>query len=184
MKASKGKLRDKDISDYLRYQPSHERFDAFLEIVFQLSPKQYWKFLREVWVECEAIDPNKLTWLRLLQSKKQNREFLMTRKEHKALEKLPKILRIWRGCGHKGGARGLSWTLEREQAEFFAGYAVGIRRRMWGIAHVGPDTNPIIVEAECKKSNVLAYFMERAESEIVVNPKHLTILKTIICPIK
>ena len=55
---------------------------------------------------------------------------------------------------------------------------------MWGIAHVGPDTNPIIVEAECKKSNVLAYFMERAESEIVVNPKHLTILKTIICPIK
>jgi hypothetical protein len=38
------------------------------------------------------------------------------------------------------------------------------------------------VEATCRKSDVLAYFTNRSESEIVVDPKHVTVLRTSRAP--
>jgi hypothetical protein len=35
-----------------------------------------------------------------------------------------------------------------------------------------------VVEATCRKADVLAFIEERQESEIVVDPKHVTVLRT------
>jgi hypothetical protein len=73
--------------------------------------------------------------------------------------------------------RGLSWTSRKKQAEFFAGYACGGRREfVTGEA----GTEPFVVSAVCRKSDVLAFFTERQESEIVLDPdclRSVTILK-------
>jgi hypothetical protein len=57
-------------------------------------------------------------------------------------------VKIWRGCGTPNGARGLSWTSDKKRAE---SHAAG--------------TEPLVVSAVCRKSDVLAYFTERQESE-------------------
>ena len=170
------RLRNKDYWGYLLTYDSHKRFHQFVKIVPRLSPGQYWQLLREVWMMVEVVQPDKRKWLSLLESKRPDRKSLMTQQEHKGLARLSDEIEIWRGYGHKAGLRGLSWTLDRKKAEWFASYACGGRRALLATEQHG--STPIIVEATCHKSDVLAYFIEREESEIVVNPKNVTVLRT------
>lgn len=172
------RLRKKDFSGFIQTFSSHDRFKPFLKIIPRLSPAEYWKLLGEVWIDIEVIQPDQQTWLRLFQSKRPSRENLMTSEEHEMLAKMPAILEIWRGCGDESGVYGLSWTLDRKRAESFADYAIGIRRQNLSGVQIQRDVKPIIVKAKCKKSDALAYFAAREEAEIVINPKHVTVLKT------
>jgi hypothetical protein len=134
----------------------------------------------------ETIMPHDHLWLDLLQSTRPNRESLMSTEEHAALAAMPDELKIWRGCGNDAGERGISWTTEKKKAEFFANYACGSRRAfLTGAA----GTRPTVVSAVCSKEDVLAYFTERDESEILVDPSKLRSVKAtrinhrIECPI-
>jgi hypothetical protein len=67
---------------------------------------------------------------------------------------------IYRGAHVKRGTLGgVSWTLDRERAEWFANRWA--RRR------------PYLVEAEVLKLDVRAYFLDRNEAEIIVLPNRL-----------
>lgn len=169
-------LRKRDFGGYLIMFGSHERFRPFLSIADRLSDKEYWPLLREVWTSVEVTQPDKKTWLRLFNSKRGFRELLMTPAEHKALAALPDEIEIWRGFGHAAGARGISWTLDRNRAEFFAKYACGPRRAFLSRKELGKV--PLVANATCRKSNVLAHFLEREEAEIVVDPANVVALKT------
>ena len=84
----------------------------------------------------------------------------MEQEERKALAALPDRLTIYRGVHiKKGTLRGLSWTLDRERAEWFA--------NRWA------KRRPYLVEAEVLKSDVRAYFLDRNEAEIIVLPNRL-----------
>ena len=84
----------------------------------------------------------------------------MDEEERKALAALPDRLTIYRGVHiKKGTLRGLSWTLDRERAEWFA--------NRWA------KRRPYVVEAEVLKSDVRAHFLARGEAEIVVLPNRL-----------
>jgi hypothetical protein len=168
-------LRKGDFDEYLNTFDSHKRFPQFVKIVPRLSPAQFWKLLADVWTNSEVIKPDERTWLRFFQSKRKGRKFLMTPKEHKALAKLPDEIEIWRGCGHKDGVRGLSWTLERTRAAWFAVYACGGRRGLFAPKLRGRTL--IVAKAVCSKTDVLAHFLEREESEIIVNPKNVKVLQ-------
>jgi len=170
------RLRQKDFSGFIQTFSSHDRFKPFLKIIPKLSPAQYWKLLGEVWTEIEVFQPDKQTWLRLFQSKRPNREFLMTSEEHEMLSKLPDIFEIWRGCGDVSGVYGLSWTLDKKRAEFFADYAIGFRRKMLTGLKNQANVQPLIVKAKCQKADVLALFKRRGESEIVLNPQNVRII--------
>ena len=176
MKTRKEKFDDDELSRYLMRHSTHG-IEPFLNIVPKLSPGQYWKFLRDIWMNVEVIQPDQRTWLRLFQSKKTNRKCLMLAEEHEKLAELPDSIEIWRGCGELSGVRGMSWTLDRKIAEYFSAYAVGQRRRM--LAHIWPEANvkPFVVRAKCQKTDVIAYFEERQEKEIVVDPKFVTNLR-------
>jgi len=170
------KLRDKDFAGYLFTFSHDERFDSFLKIIPKLSAKEYWELLRELWMMAEVIEPDRTTWLRLLQSKRSGREFLMTKGERGALAKMPDRIEIWRGCGHAAGVRGLSWTLDMERAKMFASYACQGRRLYLAASSCG--STPIVARAICGKAHVLAFFKERSEAEIVINPKKLKEVQT------
>jgi hypothetical protein len=170
-------LRMRDFSGYVLSFHPQERFGAFLEIVPQLTDPEYWEMVREVWMTQETIRPNERKWLELLQSPRACREALMSQAERTELAAMLDQIEIWRGCGTPSGVKGLSWTSRRKQADFFAEYACDARRRfMTGEA----GTEPLVVSAVCRKADVLAYFTEREESEIVLDPdclRSVTILR-------
>ena len=160
---------------YLCTFASHERLKAFTNIIPRLTDREYWQNLREVWTGAEVVLPDKQIWLRLLQWRRPEREHLMTESERVDLAAMPDTLEIWRGCGHESAVQGLSWTLDPAQAAFFTDYACGSKRQ----DIVGQSgTKRHHVKATCCKSDVLAYFTTRNESEIVVNPAHVTVLRT------
>ncbi len=77
---------------------------------------------------------------------------------------LANIVEIWRGC-ERGRERGLSWTTDRAVAE---GFAAG-RRCV--------NKVPTLLRAEIPKQHIFAVFVERMESEIVVDPRRLRALQ-------
>jgi len=171
-------LRDGNFLRYLITFESHERLQPFLDIIPRLSDREYWKILREVWIGAEVILPDKQIWLQLLRLNRPGREHLMTESEHAALADMPDTIQLWRGCGHESTALGLSWTLDQKRALVFADYACGPRRQLLGLRGI----KPILVEATCRKKDVLAYFTARQEAEIVINPEHVTELRIFRLP--
>jgi hypothetical protein len=135
------------------------RLEAFIEYGTSFSGEQYWKSFGDLWTDVENIHPNQRTFLRILKSNKSGREFLMNEDERKALAELPEVLTIYRGYGGKTGHKGLSWTLDRKKAEWFA--------RRWVM--FGKSV-PYVATAAVHKPNVFAHFTRREESEIVVDP--------------
>ena len=96
----------------------------------------------------------------LLTANRPERQHIMNAEEHEALSKLPDQFTIFRG--YSGTKRlGLSWTLDRDKAIWFANRFA---------ANFG---NPTLLEANCKKKNVLGVFLDKKEKEIVTDPRIL-----------
>ena len=164
------RLRAKDYEGYLYLFDGHKRFPALLKIEHLLPDKEYWKCLNLVWDNIEVSAPDQREWLRLFTSPRPQRQFLMSASERRAFAAMPDTLTIYRGYA-KGKVRsGISWTLSKERARFFADYAIGARRQLL-CGHQGG--NPMIVASKCHKRDVLAYFNGRGEQEIVINPRHV-----------
>lgn len=168
-------LRKGEYRQYIYSFGSEDSFQPFINLIPQLSDKQFWSLLRDVWMHMEEVMPQLQTWLGWFRSKRPGREHLMTDDERAGLAAMPKAIKIWRGCGHGSAARGMSWTTDTERAEFFADYSCS-GRRYFLTGQTG--TTPTVVEATCRKADVLAFIGERQESEIVVDPKHVTVLRT------
>jgi len=136
------------------------RLDAFLTIGSLMSDREYWSLLGHVWLDCEDPHQRLRDWLRLWQSSRPHQKLVMDEEEREAFAALPDRLTIYRGVHIKRGTlRGLSWTVDRARAEWFANRRA--KRR------------PYVVQAEISKSNVLAHFLARGEAEIIVLPNRL-----------
>jgi hypothetical protein len=160
------RLQEGDYGGYLFMFGGHKRFPALLEIEHLLPDKDYWKCLNLVWANIEISTPDRREWLRLFTSQRPHRELLMSKTERKRLAAMPDTLTIYRGYA-KGRARsGLSWTLSEKRAHFFADYAAGNRRRIL-CGHTGGSS--MVVCGKCHKHDVLAYFNNRKEQEIVID---------------
>lgn len=112
--------------------------------------------------------------VRLLRAPRMQRRRMMNREERDQLGRLPAQLRIYRGFSHPGGERGLSWTLSRECAEFFADYANSSRRAY--LAKMRPGRK-FVAAANCKRRDVIAYFQVRKEGEVVILPAHISLIE-------
>lgn len=74
---------------------------------------------------------------------------------------LPEKVKIYRGLGSKSRRDGISWTLSKEKAEWFA---------------TRFKDNGEVLTAEANKSDILAFLNGRNEQEIIINPKKLKML--------
>ncbi len=78
-------------------------------------------------------------------------------------QRLPDVVTVYRGCSPRERKRpqGISWTLSRDKAEWFA------RRYAFG--------KPMIVlQATNPRGSVLCFIGDRAEREVIVDPKEIT----------
>jgi hypothetical protein len=163
------RLQKMDFEGYLRTFDGHERFAPFLEIYETMPDADYWKCLALVWDNIEVSFPDLHKWIALFESNRPQRHHLMSESDLKSFAAMPEKLTVFRGYAKGTAKNGLSWTLLESKARWFATeYASGGRRAFL----CGHATNRLgmIVAGQCNKRDVLAYFNEREESEIVIRP--------------
>jgi|GEM_PF-1177857 hypothetical protein len=158
--------------DWHRFVFWHERpfrLPAFTEICNELSPKEYWQLLADIWIDTESAWQYKPIWEMLLFRKEKKyirtRHFFMNSQDKKLFKDLPQGFKIYRGCNCLN-VNGFSWTLNKERAQWFA----------TRFNH----KEAILLEACVKKDRILAYVTGRNEDEIIVHPNARRNLKTFI----
>jgi hypothetical protein len=101
------------------------RLRAFCEYAHLLSERDYWGILGDLYREYQTertlsdAFPEVLLFHHLLQSQRPHREFLMTEEDRALFARLPSSFTVYRGFA-SGDGSGISWTLDRRVAVFFA----------------------------------------------------------------
>ena len=127
-----------------------------------LSEQDLAHFLTHAWVCTEEpnMDPN-LSKLQLLSMFRSiDPQKLMDADEYAVFCELDEVVTVYRGVTsyNEENIRALSWTLDRKTAEWFAGRF---------------GESGTVYEAQISKAHIHAVFLNRGESEVIVDPKHL-----------
>lgn len=154
--------------NYSSYVFTHERpyrVEAFQDIFYDLrkTPPEFWGLLSHVWTDSENIYQHLDTWMAVWDESIPDRHYVMTEEERAILADLPATIEVWRGVKYDSAVEGMSWTIDRDKAIWFA--------NRW----IRKDDTPKLVTATVEKDDVLAYFDGRGESEIVAQPHNVTI---------
>ena len=132
-----------------------------------LSKEDFSKLLADVWVASESPndDVNVSIAKAVQYFKYADKKVLMDENEYAAYKEFPDTLTVYRGVGVSRNPEGISWTIDKDKAIWFA-HRFDIKGK-----------SGYLLEAEIKKEDILAYFKSRGEEEIVVKPRKETIKK-------
>lgn len=150
--AVKKALAEKNFNSYVYLHERPYRLEAFTKIADKLSDTQYWTLLSSIWTDTENQWQNHETWKTLLSSKRSGRHYLSGEEGDNLLRSLPEEVVIYRGCQPEVNENGLSWTLDKKKAEFFA--------KRFG-------KEGIILEKKISKTKIIAVLLGRGESEVI-----------------
>ena len=127
-----------------------------------LSSKDFANLFREAWITSENPNDDVNVKIRTLVSwyKNSNKKYLMEEDDFNVYNNLEDEFTIYRGVGINRNPKGLSWTMNKEKAQWFA--------NRFGIGGY-------IETAKINKKDVLAYFNSRGEEEIVADVYKLNI---------
>ena len=143
------------------------RLDAFITVCKDMNSKDYWPLLKDTWVDAEFPGVNKEIWVQLFTRKYSDRRKIMTGKERRVFNNLPKNdINIYRGYYGDEHQDGISWTLSYDKASWFA-------KRF-----AGESNKPLVAEAVCDKEDILAYFDNRKEEEIIIDSEKVIIRRS------
>jgi hypothetical protein len=145
-------IEDKNFKQFVWLFERPYRLEAFTKIADKLSDTDYWKLLSDIWVDTENQYAHLEEWKKLLASKRPNRHYMMTEEEDNILRALSQEVTIYRGCQKGINEDGLSWTLDKSKAKFFA--------NRFG-------KKGIILERTISKNDIVAVLLGRGESEVV-----------------
>lgn len=145
------------------------RVDALEAVMFEHEiedPAIVWSLVTSVWIDSENIYQNFDRWRDIWERGPARRAVkCMEQNERLALNAMPKTFTIYRGVGHVEASRGMSWTTDRERAIWFARRFAADDKR-----------TPLLITANVRRIDVLAHYLGRNESEIVVLPEHVEIV--------
>jgi hypothetical protein len=147
---------DKNYKQFVWLFERPYRVEAFIKIADKLSDTDYWKLLSDIWVDTENQHAYIKEWKKLLGSKRSNRHYMMVEEEDNILRSLADEVSIYRGCQKGLNEDGLSWTLDKSKAKFFA--------NRFG-------KKGIILERKIPKSDIVAVLLSRGESEVIWEEK-------------
>lgn len=151
-------LAQKDYSGYVFWHERAYRISKFVEIMEELSDKEYWSILGAIWTDSENIWQFSDLIEELLASERPGREAMMDGYESETLDRLPDEFMVYRG--HQDiNQHGYSWTLSFWMAHWMAGR---YRPKKQGV-----------LSAKISKEHVVALLLGRSEAEIVCLPEDL-----------
>lgn len=121
-----------------------------------MSTEDYGKFLAHCWVRQENPNQDVNVPLRLAIKffRKAEKRHLMEPDEYKVYKDMPDSITVYRGVAKGRERYGLSWTGNREKAEWFMGRF---------------GEGGMLLRATVSKKDILAYFNSRSEEEVVVD---------------
>lgn len=127
-----------------------------------LSSEDYSIILADAWSYCDQpnYDPNLPKSRLLAMFRAADPKLLMSDSERKVFSELDNTVTVYRGVrsARSDGLNALSWTLSRETTVWFA-------------SRYGRQGK--VYEAKIEKQHILALFLNKNESEVILNPKHL-----------
>jgi hypothetical protein len=133
------------------------RLEALAEYAPMMDDRSYWEMVANAWTDSENIWQNLSRWRDLWEAKRPDKDFCMSDDERAVLASLPDTVVVYRGVHGKGAKKrvrkGMSWTLNRDKAVWFA-------ERFSG-------EDALVLEGTVKKKDIHAYFAGRDEAEIV-----------------
>ncbi|MXO72374.1 hypothetical protein [Alteraurantiacibacter buctensis] len=148
---------------------SYNRLPILLDLAWQAEWADWLTVLGEEWQSCDNIGLHLDELLEqtpladVIDQPKALRQWLMTADEVAALDALPEVVTVWRGC-YQSNKWGLSWSLDRDKAAAFPSFN---RYRQ--------DGQPLLVKARIARDDILALKLERNEAEVIaVRPKHVS----------
>jgi hypothetical protein len=145
-------LENKNYNSYVYLHERPYRLQAFIQIADKLSDTKYWTLLSSIWIDTENQWQNHEIWKTLLSSKRSSRHYLSGEEGDNLLRSLPEEVTIYRGCQPGLNENGLSWTLDKNKAKFFAN-------------RFGEEG--IILEKKIFKTKIIAVLLGRGESEVI-----------------
>lgn len=165
-------IQNAESSNQLFYMVTKPYRLAFLKYAARyLSERDAASALNFVWTTSEApnSDPNLSRRELLALFRSVSPALLMAKEELQVYEELPNPVTIYRGVTPYNAkmVKGLSWTLDRDTAEWFAH-----RYGSCGQAY----------QAQIEKAHIHAVFLGRNEAEVIVDPNYLTELSQVHIP--
>ena len=157
-------LRERDFRHFVMLHERPYRISALLGAArhgLMEAPEEYWPLVGWVWTDSENIWENIDLWKTVWTdaAAPADRHLVMSDHEREEFSLLPRRIRIYRGHNYGKAQRGMSWTTDHRKAEWFA--------------HRFQDQRAHVSTAYIDKEKVLAYFLNRGEKDIVVNPLDL-----------
>ncbi|NBR23906.1 MAG: hypothetical protein EBU08_09095 [Micrococcales bacterium] len=146
-------LAEKNFSRVIYLHERPYRLQAFIQIAHHLSDEKYWSLLASVWTDTENAWQNLDEWRKLFNSSRPKRQRLMDRDEVLAYDNLPDTVKVYRGCQKGINEDGISWTLKRDKAEWFA---------------TRFSKDGLVLEKEIQKKDIIAVFTNRNEYEVII----------------
>lgn len=137
---------------------NNEAFHLFAKMQSRLSDKDYWKGLRQCWSLSDNMPPRKLG-VSLFSSQREGSEYFMSKEDKIRFDELPKKVLIYRGCSEEEASKnefGLSWTVDKRVAVFFANDYLK-----------NADKKTVVIEKTVSKNSIFAYISGREESEVI-----------------
>jgi hypothetical protein len=153
LQATEKALKAGYFNEYVWLHERPYRLKAFSHIMHEIGkPEEYWPLLSNIWIDSENIWEEQKLWKVVLLYTMGDRNLFMTKEERSFLKKLPEKVTVYRGH-KKNNKTGLSWTLSREKALWFA-------NRLNGEGFVAHKT--------VSKSEIFAYLNRRDEDEVLL----------------
>jgi hypothetical protein len=139
--------------------PASDKIKLFIENADTFSDEEYWRELASAYIMQNYKKIPYKTYYKLFTSERAFKEKLMSEEERQFLAQLPEKITIYRGGSvseQKSKKYGISWTLKKEIAENFA-----------NVKKLRDGKEMLVFEKEIAKSEVIAYFKNRQEEEII-----------------
>jgi len=143
---------------------SYMRFYLFETLAPLMTDAEYWEYLRFSHTGSDNTYDLRENKKKAFLSIRKHRELLMEPVQRKFLKNLPEKVTVYRGMTrqeYESGDFGISWTLDRIQAPFFA--FIYIRNQ--DTVHLPK----VVVQATARKECIIASF--EGESELIVIPQ-------------
>jgi uncharacterized protein len=134
---------------------------------------EWWEVVSHIWTDSENIWQELARWRSLFTGAPAGDP--MNDEEREVFDALPDKITVYRGTAAPDGmGSGMSWTLNKERADWFA-------RRFYGLDHLA---EPKVITAVVGKEVAIGYLAGRGEEEIVAFPEDVVVTDISTIPIE
>jgi len=152
--------------------PKFSRMRMVLRLHSRMGAGDWWALLGYAWSMCDDVATHRAKLTRIWSaSSPEVRHRAMTTRNRRALDRLPDVLTVYRGCYGYLNEKGFSWSLSDDIARTFPFL---IRYRI-------DDAVPLLLTGTVRKSDVLLH-LDRSEREVIAPSSRVKIAGREVLP--